>query len=586
MEVAKVARQRFLDDVTDTVGQVFLAHPLQCARCHDHKFDPIPTRDYYSLQAAFATTQLVERSAAFLPEENTSGFGEKQYLLRRKEVFESRLAQLNAKEEAAARRWCAERGLPYVPRNAGLKQGIPDEKLPPRHVGFTVEDYGLERIARKGLERLRWELDRYEPFALSVYIGPTPNLRTVNAPQRMPRNRATQAEWEQTSILAGGDPFSPTEAVPPGALSVVAGLAGASAEPLAYPQLESPGERRRALADWIVDRRNPLTARVIANRVWQWHFGQGLAGNPNNFGATGKKPTHPELLDWLAVQLRDGGWSLKALHRLILNSDAYCRSSEYGAQEVLAAKDPQRASYAVFLPRRLTADEIRDTQLMASGELNLALGGVPVRPEINLEAALQPRQVMGTFAAAWQPSPLPEQRHRRSLYALRLRGLRDPFLEVFNEPSPEFPCEAREASLVTPQVFGLFNSEASYSRAVAMADRLRRSGNDREAVMEQLFQATLGRPPALDEGRACLAHWQRMETRHESLSFTRREWPREVLREAVEENTGERFQFREVLEFAADFVPDLSMADVDAATRGLAEVCLVLMNSNEFVYVY
>jgi hypothetical protein len=222
----------------------------------------------------------------------------------------------------------------------------------------------------------------------------------------------------------------------------------------------------------------------------------------------------------------------------------------------------------------------------------LEVGGIPVRPEMNLEAAMQPRQVMGTFASAWQPSPRPEQRHRRSLYVLRLRGLRDPFLEVFNEPSPETSCEAREASLVTPQVFSLFNSTASYQRALAFAARLVREtnnapvGSKRSAAIQLAFELALNRGPTAAETSACLAHWDRMTQRHESLQWSQRENPHEILREAVEENTGEKFQFHEKLDFADQFVADLQPTDVDVNTRALTEVCLVLLNANELVYVY
>ncbi len=192
------------------------------------------------------------------------------------------------------------------------------------------------------------------------------------------------------------------------------------------PIPESIEGRRKAFAEWVVDKDNPLTTRAIVNRIWLWHFGQPIAGNPNNFGSTGKKPTHPELLDWLAATLVEQGWSFKAMHRLIMNSEAYRRGAEYPDRQLLAEKDPTGTSYAVFQPRRLGAEELRDAMLAATGELNLTMGGIPNRPEINLEAALQPRQVMGTFAAAWTPDPLPAQRHRRSLYALKLRGPRRP----------------------------------------------------------------------------------------------------------------------------------------------------------------
>jgi mono/diheme cytochrome c family protein len=628
MEVPKVARQRFLDDVTDSVGQVFLAHPLNCARCHDHKFDPVPARDYYAVQACFATTQIVERTAPFLAQENTGGFDERQYLEKRRAEHLVVLRQLDEKSLAAVEAWGkgrdfdrgafdqavaqarksegdARRGFGGAfngARNALMKKGVPEDRLPPRHLGFSTADFGLDRMARKGLERLQWEFDRYEPVAFCVYSGVTPDVKSVYAPVRMPKDRLTAGELEQVAILAGGDPFSPGQKVEPGTLSAVAGMRNAARGARSVDQARVPDSafhipnsiegRRRALAEWTASPENPLTARVMVNRIWLWHFGHALAGNPNNFGATGRKPTHPELLDWLAATFIEQGWSVKAMHRLILSSEAYRRGEPVlsGDGSVAAQKTEHWAlsteHYAAFRPRRLSAEELRDSMLAVSGELNRALGGIPARPEINLEAALQPRQVMGTFAAAWEPSPKPEQRHRRSVYALKIRGLRDPFMEVFNEPSPEISCEERDASTVTPQVFSLFNSEASYDRALAFAARVKKEAKTREEAIVRAYALAYGREPQWSEVHACVAHWDAMVARHRTLTFAKPEPPKEVVREAVEENTGEKFTFAESLNRYRDFVPDLKPADVDAETRALAEVCLVLFNSNEFSYVY
>jgi mono/diheme cytochrome c family protein len=630
MEVAKVARQRFLDDVTDSVGQVFLGHALQCARCHDHKFDPVPTKDYYRIQAVFATTQLAEREAPFLKAENTAGFEERRILEKRREDYRALLRRLDEKSLAAVPGWFVEKGLDpsawekaveelrasreregfrtlfSETRTLLMRRGVPESQVPPQHLGFTPQEFGLERIARKGLERLRWEMERYEPFALSVYSGRTPALRSVNAPLRVPAERLTAGELEETAILPGGDPFAPAARVEPGVLSAIGSLAGHTA-----PVPDTVEGRRLALARWIASPRNPLTARVMVNRIWLWHFGQPLAGNPNNFGATGKKPTHPELLDWLASYFVEGNgemrkwgneaaissfphfpissprpWSIKAMHRLILSSAAYRRGRSHPDPKALAAKDPNGTSYAVFRPRRLTAEELRDSMLAVSGELNRRVGGIPARPEIHLEAALQPRQVMGTFAAAWEPSPRPEQRHRRSVYVLKIRGLRDPFMEVFNEPSPDLSCEAREASTVTPQVFSLFNGKSAYDRALALAARLRKESGSPDAVVRAAFVLAFGRPPDAQEAKETRAHWEAMTARHRGLKFDPPAYPREVEREAVEENTGERFRFTERLHAYEAFIPDLQPGDVDAETRGLADVCLALFNANEFAYVY
>lgn len=608
MEVPKVARQRFLDDVTDIVGQVFLGHMLQCARCHDHKFDPVPTRDYYSIQAAFATTQLAERPAPFLPDENITGFEEKKYLEERQRFYKQIQHQLDQKSIAAARVWYKENNIDPTPfeqlvkkgqedydriRQQLRKQGIAEEQIPPRHAGFTPQEFGLDRVSRKGQERLKWRFDRYEPLALSVYSGRTPELTNVSAPLRMPAARMTAGELEQTFILTGGDPFSPSQPVIPGVLSVVEHLLAGTQNTSAAT--DAPGEpatspgifgRRLALADWIASPQNPLTARVMVNRIWQGHFGQAIAGNPNNFGSTGKKPTHPDLLDWLAGEFISHGWSVKHMHRVIMTSNAYQRSSSHPDFEQLQKRDPHQELYAVFRPRRLTAEELRDATLLVTGELNPALGGIPIRPEMNPEAALQPRMVMGTFAEAWQPSPLPSQRHRRSIYALKIRGLRDPFLEVFNAPSPDLSCEARDVSTVTPQVFSLLNSENSFDRALALAQRVTTETDSPRLAIERIFLLTYGRSSTVQEIDSCLEHWNRMTARHKSLTFPPSQPPKQVVREAVEENTGEKFTFTEPLEVSEDLVPDLKAAAATPELRGLAEVCLVLLNSNEFAYVY
>jgi mono/diheme cytochrome c family protein len=618
MEVARIARQRFLDDVTNSVGETFLAHSLQCARCHDHKFDPVPTQDYYAIQAVFATTQLAERPATFLPTENVKGFEEKRFLEAQQAEYREVLRRLDDVLLANAQRWLTEHnkdpakwdaavaqarkqggtrkqlgyaGVFDLARNSLLQQGASEADFPPKLVGFTPEQFGMERVARKGLERLRWQVDRYEPFALAVYGGRTPPSKAVSAPFRMPSNRMTAGELEETCILMGGDPFSPGKKVKPGVLSAL----GAPEKPLIPDTIEG---RRKAFAAWVASPNNPLTTRTIVNRIWLWHFNEPIAGNPNNFGASGKRPTHPELLDWLAASFVEKGWSFKKLHRLIMHSRAYRRSSEPSDPQALVKRDPQETSYAVFLPRRLSGEELRDAMLAASGELNRLPGGIPNRPEINLEAALQPRQVMGTFAAAWTPNPLPQQRHRRSLYALKLRGLVDPAMAVFNAPAPDFSCERRESSTVTPQVFSLFNGRASQARALALAARVlkevevtdgakaaRTRARDERAIV-RCFELAFGRAPRDEELAECLAHWREMEAVQDRVQWQRQKPPLTIRRDAVDENTGEKFSYEERLHAYAEFVPDLQPADVDGRTRALSDVCLVLFNTNEFSYVY
>ncbi|MBT7028055.1 MAG: DUF1549 domain-containing protein [Verrucomicrobia bacterium] len=542
MSVAAVTRQFFLDDVTDSVGQVFLGHALQCARCHDHKFDPIPTRDYYSMQAVFANTQFAEVNAAFQPGENMDGFEvhKKYHQLRNDE-------------------------------NKRMLGGLPKERV-------TPNDFGRERLGRKWSTLFSWGLDRYRPIAFTVYNGKTRFQKKVaTRQQKLASDLAAKTPPEKTFILTGGDLFSPADPVEPGALSVV-GL-----------KTDIPREvsgRRIALAKWITHKDNPLTARVMVNRVWQYHFGRGLVGNPNNFGATGKKPTHPELLDWLASEFMAKGWSVKQLHRLIMTSDTYRRVSTYPTPERLAKLDSEGNSYAVFRPRRLVAEELRDAMLSVTGELNRKPGGIPARPDMNIEAALQPRMIMGTFAPSYVPDTKPDQRNRRSVYALKLRGQRDPFMTTFNQPGPDKSCELRDSSNVTPQVFTLFNSEESADRALAFAARvLKETKGDGEAI-SRAFRLAFGRVPNKAEAGDALQLWKETTEEQAKRNPKPRTYPTEVVRSANEENTGQTFTFVEKLFEYQDYQPDLQPHQVDARTRGFADLCLALLNANEFLYVY
>lgn len=579
MSVAKITRQQFLDDVTDAVGQVFLGHALQCCRCHDHKFDPLPTRDYYSIQAVFATTQFADVDAAWIESENRTGMEEdRKRLNKQSQANRQLLSELNKRRVENQRKWFAERGLPYKTYEEAKKAGVPADELPRKNTLKTPNDFGQERIGRKWQTRFSWEFDRYRPIAFSVYSGT--DWRPRNSQSRIvkPKKVNPKAKAPATRILNGGDAFAPGQPVTPGVISAVKG------SDVTLPS--SVGGRRTAFADWLVSDNNTLTARVMVNRIWQYHFGRALAGNPNNFGATGKKPTHPELLDWLASEFRDKGWSVKHMHRLIMQSKAYRRGAAHPDPKKLEAADPLGESYAVARPRRLAAEEIRDAMLAVTGELNRDVGGIPVRPDMNLEAALQPRMIMGTFAPSYTPNPRPEDRNRRSIYVLKLRGHRDPFYETFNQPGSERSCELRDTSTVTPQALTLLNGEETNDRSIALAATLLEKSDTDEEAIQRLYDSAYGRAANAAELKAAIAHWRRMEAVEAKLKHQQQRPPTEVVRQANEDNTGETFTFTERLFAYEEYVSDLQPSDVDARTRGLANVCLAILNSNEFVYVY
>ena len=586
MSIEAETRQYFLDDVTNAVGETFLSQPLRCARCHDHKFDPIPTRDYYAIQAVFATTQFAEIPVPFLERENIDQLEiEKERVLALLKKAEVESTNITKKEEYHARRWMEAKGLKYLPKRE--RRRLPENQQPPRYLGLTNQELGYRKLLQKRKQRYTRELDGFEELAFAVYNGPR---RVINSNRilRLPEN--IEGEMDQSFILTGGSVYAPSDLVQPGILSALVSLQDSTktngVTDLNTEISQEMSLRRLDFANWIVNPDNPLTSRSIVNRVWQYHFGKGIAENSNNFGVTGKQPTHPDLLDWLAQEFIASGWSLKYLHKLIMTSQVYQRSSSHPDFEQVNQKDPENKYLSWFHPRRLEAEEIRDAMLLASGELNKTVGGYPVRPEMHQEQALQPRHVMGSIAPAYQPSPTPEQRNRRSIYALKLRGLIDPMMEVFNQPMPDLSCERRTSSSVTPQVFMLFNDRSVRDRAVALANLLKSEYPNLDTQIEAAIQKILNRQGLPDEVSVATQFLGKMQSYHKENPFPAEQYPLKVEREMFEEMTGEIFHFVEELDVYHNYQADMKSWEVDAETRALADFCIVLFNSNEFIYVY
>ncbi len=589
MSVAALTRQQYLDDVTNAIGETFLGQVLKCAKCHDHKFDPIPTRDYYRVMAALAPVQLAERDVPFLEVENTEGVNELetryQKLLKAAEQEQGAIRRKNQQAEVA---WLNGHGIETnLNQLAATLKKLPKDKHPPRYIGLDYADLGVQKVLSKRIEYFERMALAARPSAFSVYTGPPRVYSSNRSMMAMPARR--QGEAEQIFILTGGSLETPGEIVTPGVLSATFSVGHEdSSQDFDNLPNETTG-RRLALARWMASPKNPLTARVIVNRVWQHHFGgQGIVGTPNNFGITGKRPTHPELLDYLASWFIENGWSLKKLHRLILTSETYRRSSQPADLESVQRIDSGNRLLSYYPARRLDAEEIRDSLLMLSGELNLTMGGPGVFPEIHREVAMQPIHVMGSVSPAWQPSLTPSERNRRTIYTYRQRNRGFPQLEAFNLPGSEASCERRDQTTVTPQAFTLLNSESSMSLASAMAKRLVENSSDPKIQIRQAFLSAYHREPTAKLLEQSLAHLQKMTSYHRTHPPTPVSPPKEVARHMVEEMTGEEFSWTEPLDVYADpkYVPDVKPWEVDAATRALAEVCLVLMNSNEFLYVY
>jgi mono/diheme cytochrome c family protein len=576
------ARQIFRDDVVQSVSQSFLSTPMRCARCHDHKFDPIPTRDYYRLYAAFSATQPAEMPAAFSPVENRRGFAEKRKLVEKlfKYADDDRL-RVVAKREAAAKQWYAAHDLPYKSNDQRRKD--PENLKPPRHVGLDYVDQGTLKVREQDCWIWKRRLERYEPLAQSVFNGPD---RSQNG-RKLRKPRAVDKSWRSTSfIFLGGDRNAKGAPVTPGVPSGTGVAAVTTKDGDRFSVPDGIHGRRLALARWIADPANPLATRSIVNRIWQHHFGRGIVRTPNNFGAKGSKPTHPELLDWLTNDFVENGWRIKRLHRLIMMSRTYRQSGAHPDRETLDRVDPTGDLLASFPPRLLTAEEIRDSLLAISGELNPEVGGVPVRPEINLEVALEPRMIQFSIAPAYQPSRTPRERNRRSIYTYRVRGQADPFLEILNLPNPNDSCASRESTAVTPQAFTLLNSDVMMDRSIAMAIRLRKQTKDLAMQIRRAFRLTYGRSPAAKEQQRLVTYLREMEDYHAAHPPKPVTYPKQITRSLVEELSGKPFEYVEWLAVYEGYVPDSKPWTVDAPTRALADVCLLLFNSNAFLYIY
>lgn len=466
------ARYDELDDVVATTSQAFLGMTVNCARCHDHKIDPIPQKDYYRLMAFF---------------QNTTRYG----LRSPESVAKNSLRVIAPKEEQE--RFAAESAV-YKGKldgvNAQLK--VIEDVVTPDFAPVEKEDfkYDQNRVAllRKRVPALLSE----EKFGHYAQLMKERDTLLKSPPRGLAQALSIKengTEAPRTFLLMRGNPHAPGDEVEPGFPSVLA-----PPRPKIRPAAsgESTG-RRRALADWIASPANPLTARVQVNRIWQRHFGRGIVRSSNNFGFQGTPPTHPELLDWLASEFVKNNWKMKPLHKMILLSSTY-RMSSRGNPKALA-KDPENDLLWRFDMRRLDAEEIRDSILAVNGSLNTALGGPPIYPAIPPEVlAGQSRPGHG-----WPTSP-PEQQTRRSVYVHVKRSLSLPILASFDAADTDASCPVRFATTQPTQALSMLNSTFVNEQARIFADYLRKhAGNDPVAQVKLALRRTLQRAPTQPE---------------------------------------------------------------------------------------
>jgi hypothetical protein len=413
-------------DRIDTLSRAVLGLTVACARCHDHKYDPIPTTDYYALAGIFASTEYVEAPCA--PKEQVDAYEKAQAAVQRK------TQELNAYLKAEADR---------------LKLKVPRTQI----------EKNLPADSRQKAVSLRKEVENLRKAMPTKY----PVIHTL-AEAKEPRN---------LKVLVRGNPQTPGAEVPRRYLAVLGGES----------QYFTKGSGRLDLAEVIASSANPLTARVLVNRVWQHHFGRGLVATASNFGALGERPTHPELLDWLASRFMEKRWSLKALHREIVLSATYQQSCGWGGPE--SEIDPANTLLWRMNRRRLEVEPWRDAMLAVSGRLDSSIGG----PSVRLDT---------------------ETNHRRTCYAAISRHDLAPLLRLFDFPDPNITSGGRVETTVPLQQLFVLNSEFMVLTARAVVGRLRAEApaGDDSVKIRQAYLWLYGRPATSREIAAGMGYLQ------------------------------------------------------------------------------
>jgi hypothetical protein len=501
----KIARLLDRDDMLTATMSTFTSMTVHCARCHDHKFDPIPQKDYYSLQAVFAGVDRADRPY----DDDPKIYAERRWLLREAARLEAAIRPLRAaiSEQTNARIEALEveaeqirqrRTLLVHAKTAGstAQERAENERLDREIAAFGQQTKQLDNereqqqislLDAPKREALKSAEKQLADVKARMDALPKPKLVYAAASYFQSQDRFTPSIAPRpVHVLSRGDVMTPLEAAPPGALSAVSPLPARFE--LADPEQE--GARRAALAEWIVDARNPLTWRSIVNRVWHYHFGKGLVDSPNDFGRMGAQPTHPELLDWLAAEFRDSGRSLKRLHRLILLSSVYRQSSQGDAAfEKLDAGN----QYLWHTNRaRLDAESVRDSILAVTGDLDLTMGG----PSVEQFFFKDDHSPVYDYARFNVESP---QSLRRSIYRFLVRSVPDPFMESLDCPDASLLTPKRNVTLTAIQALALLNDPLVISQSRRFARVLRGHSDKLDEQIRLAYLKALGRAPRADE---------------------------------------------------------------------------------------
>lgn len=461
-----------LDDIMVTIGSAFLGLTTGCARCHDHKFDPIPQSDYYRMLSFIRNIRTYSNPDTNLDSASAFPIGDNETIRREVESFLERkkgLAQAIAEASDDAT------------KQSLHKESI-DANLRSMEWGLTIREQGSQPPATHLLVR---------------------------------GSAATPGAEVQPGFLSVLTPAQPTDSLDEEATNAGDGLKEIAPQRLPRSESKSPlrdlfptSGRRLQLAQWFIDPSHPLTARVMVNRIWHYHFGRGIVATTSDFGKTGSLPSHPELLDFLASEFIEHGWSIKHIHRLIMRSETYRRSSRLPTdpkiRDWLLEKDPGNQFLWRQNLRRLEAESIRDSMLAASGELKTNVGGREMYPKLSGEV-LAGQSKPGLD---WQVST-PEQQTRRSIYAIVKRSVRDPLLEALDYSNTTSPLSERATTTVAPQALLLLNGRFTAERAEHLAKRVLEKWkghsdsvdfeNDGAAIIADIYRRTLQRSPTPDE---------------------------------------------------------------------------------------
>jgi cytochrome c553 len=453
-----------VDEQIDTVGRTFLGLTLGCARCHDHKFDPIDTADYYGLAGIFKSTRAMEnykKVARWFEHELSSDAW--------RAVLWKHQAEVKSKREAVQA--FIAKADEQVRQTAGEGATLP-EKLETLYPAET----------KKELKKLQDELAQFEK----------------NGPESPSAMGATEGQVADVAIHIRGNPLKLGDVVPRHTPPVLRGPTS--------PEFTSDKSGRRELAQWMIDPRHPLTSRVIVNRLWRWHFGRGIVPTTDNFGLLGESPSHPELLDWLARRLVGDEWSLKAMHRLMLNSSTYRMSSnaEFGIRNAESQRpqsiDPENRLLHRMPLRRLEAEEARDALLAVSGQLDLAQGGSLLK--------VKNRGYLFDHTSKDQTEYTSQ---RRSLYLPVIRNNLYDVFQLLDYPDAAIASGDRATTTVAPQALLMLNSELVMQAASDLAGRLLEEASTDEDRLKHLYEIAYGREASPNEIAANLAFLAKTE---------------------------------------------------------------------------